>query len=201
MNNSREHILNTAFNLLLLKSYHEVTMQDIVQASGMSKGAFYHYFKSKEEVFKEVVTHFFQDSLNGNRTNFNATSLWDFCQQYIAQLTNRILKYSTDSGDTTGTLRANHYIFLFDAMKMFPEFRERQLKLQQEELTNWTAIIAQSRERGEITSSINDEQIAKHFIYLNYGIGAYHVLNSQINTLTQEVTSLFKSFYDSITGK
>jgi len=45
MNDTREHILKVAFNLFLLKSYKEVTMAELVEKTGMSKGAFYHYFK------------------------------------------------------------------------------------------------------------------------------------------------------------
>jgi AcrR family transcriptional regulator len=82
MNNSREHILQTAFKLLLQKSYHEVTMQDIVQVSGMSKGAFYHYFNSKEAVFKEIVQHFFQESVHGNLNDIQHISMGVLCTIY-----------------------------------------------------------------------------------------------------------------------
>jgi AcrR family transcriptional regulator len=34
------------------KGYKEVTMKDIVDNAELSKGAFYHYFDSKEKVFK-----------------------------------------------------------------------------------------------------------------------------------------------------
>ncbi|NBB28808.1 TetR/AcrR family transcriptional regulator [Cellulophaga sp. BC115SP] len=198
MNNSREHILQTAFKLLLQKSYHEVTMQDIVQVSGMSKGAFYHYFNSKEAVFKEVVQHFFQESVHGNLSNIQSISLWEFCVQYINLLINRIAKYNAETGDSSGVLRANQYILIFDAMKMFPEFRDMQQKLQQQELETWTNVVAQARSKGEIASKMNDIQIAKQFIYLSYGIGAYHVLSSQIAELSTEVQNQFKNFYDSI---
>ena len=52
---SKEHILITAFSLFLQKSFKEVTMKEIVKETGLSKGAFYHYFESKEQLFLELL--------------------------------------------------------------------------------------------------------------------------------------------------
>ena len=43
---SKGKIIDAAMKLFLEKGYENTTMQDIVEASGMSKGAIYHYFKS-----------------------------------------------------------------------------------------------------------------------------------------------------------
>lgn len=54
----KEHILETAQKLFLQKGFKGVTMNELVEAAGLTKGAFYHYFKSKEQVFEEVVLAF-----------------------------------------------------------------------------------------------------------------------------------------------
>jgi len=46
MTTTKEHILFTALKLILKKGYGNVTMNELVEASGLSKGAFYHYFKT-----------------------------------------------------------------------------------------------------------------------------------------------------------
>jgi AcrR family transcriptional regulator len=46
MSDSRTHILETAANLFMQKSYKEVTMKEIVDKTGLSKGAFYLHFRS-----------------------------------------------------------------------------------------------------------------------------------------------------------
>jgi len=56
-------ILDVSTRLFLEKGYEKTSMQDIVNALGMSKGAVYHHFKSKEELFEAVVGEFYsQDS-------------------------------------------------------------------------------------------------------------------------------------------
>jgi AcrR family transcriptional regulator len=55
---NRTHILATAFRLFFRKGYKSVTMSDLVKESGLSKGAFYHYFNSKEDLYKHSMEMF-----------------------------------------------------------------------------------------------------------------------------------------------
>ena len=48
--NSRKQILEAAETLVLQKGYAAATVDEICAAAGTSKGSFYHFFKSKEEM-------------------------------------------------------------------------------------------------------------------------------------------------------
>ena len=48
-------ILDVAAGLFMEKGYEQTTMQDIVNGLGMSKGAIFHHFKSKEDVMIGVI--------------------------------------------------------------------------------------------------------------------------------------------------
>ncbi len=47
-------ILEVSFRLFQEKGYDHTTIQDIVNGLGMSKGAVYHHFKSKEEILDRL---------------------------------------------------------------------------------------------------------------------------------------------------
>jgi AcrR family transcriptional regulator len=64
----REQILTAALSCFGEKGYHASTMDDIVRASGLSKGSLYWHFSSKEEVFLELVDSF-SDELYGEWDN------------------------------------------------------------------------------------------------------------------------------------
>ncbi|WMM24802.1 TetR/AcrR family transcriptional regulator [Tissierella sp. MB52-C2] len=51
----KEKIINYAFDLFAEKGYSETSVDDIVKASGISKGGIYYYFKSKEDIFLEIA--------------------------------------------------------------------------------------------------------------------------------------------------
>lgn len=58
-----EKILTAAMRLFLEKGYEKTTIQDIVdQLGGLTKGAVYHHFKSKEEIMDAVTEKMFWDN-------------------------------------------------------------------------------------------------------------------------------------------
>lgn len=68
---TKEQILSVSAKLFLEKGYDKTSIQDIIDALGMSKGAIYHHFKSKEEILDGVMElrsksaiEIFNDSIN-----------------------------------------------------------------------------------------------------------------------------------------
>src|ERR1700693_3524864 len=59
---TRSNILKVALLLFLEKGYKDVSYQDLVKKTGLSKGAIYHYFSSKEELLVAVFDMFFEAS-------------------------------------------------------------------------------------------------------------------------------------------
>jgi AcrR family transcriptional regulator len=55
--NRKNQILNAAFEVFVKKGYAKTTMDDIVLASKLSKGALYHYYGSKKELFLSLIDH------------------------------------------------------------------------------------------------------------------------------------------------
>ena len=53
-----EKILTTAMALIANKGVSQTSMQDITLRAGISKGAIYHHFKSKDEIFKQVLSRY-----------------------------------------------------------------------------------------------------------------------------------------------
>ncbi len=49
-----QKILDTAERLFVEKGYDRASLQDIIEATGLSKGAIYHHFASKEDIFYSV---------------------------------------------------------------------------------------------------------------------------------------------------
>jgi len=58
---TKSEILEAAKRLFLEKGWEHVNIQDIVEEVGVTRGAFYHYFKSREELVEAVFTLIFMD--------------------------------------------------------------------------------------------------------------------------------------------
>ena len=55
---TRDRILEAALEVFARKGYHRARVDDIVRASGTSKGAVYHHFPHKQAVFLALVDEF-----------------------------------------------------------------------------------------------------------------------------------------------
>lgn len=55
---TRQKILKAAARLFNRKGFAEVTIGEIMRAAGLTHGGFYRHFKSKDELYSEVITQF-----------------------------------------------------------------------------------------------------------------------------------------------
>src|SRR5437870_10344951 len=62
---TRERILNAAMEVFAARGYHGTVVDTITAASGTSKGAFYHYFSSKQAIFLTLMYELDSDVEHG----------------------------------------------------------------------------------------------------------------------------------------
>lgn len=58
---TKQNILETAMRLFTKKGLENVKVEDVVKEVGVTRGAFYHYFKSREELIAGVMYKSFED--------------------------------------------------------------------------------------------------------------------------------------------
>jgi TetR/AcrR family transcriptional regulator, transcriptional repressor for nem operon len=57
---ARTRLLDAAMQVIRAQGYSATTVDDICRAAGLSKGAFFHHFKSKEDLALAAAAHFSQ---------------------------------------------------------------------------------------------------------------------------------------------
>ncbi|WP_100372371.1 TetR/AcrR family transcriptional regulator [Bacillus sp. FJAT-45037] len=63
----KEKIIKVSIGLFGNNGFTETSIQDIVEALGVTKGTFYYYFKSKEELLMEIHLRYIEDLLQSQR--------------------------------------------------------------------------------------------------------------------------------------
>lgn len=61
--NRKQEILQAALELFYKKGYENTTINNIIDELGVSKGAFYHYFESKEDVIISIAREYSERSI------------------------------------------------------------------------------------------------------------------------------------------
>ncbi len=196
MNETKEHIIITTSKLFLQKSFKEVTMQEIVLKTGLSKGAFYHYFKSKEQLFLEVLEYVFSKIFVHDYQSYSRESFYGFYHDYANAVENIGKKYLENMKEEGNKVfNINYFALIFDALKLFPGFRENVILGLQGEIEIWKGVIAHAKKNGEIQSAMTDEEIALTFISISDGV-AMHMLVRGI--AIAEVKNIYLSLWDKL---
>ncbi len=60
----RAELIDCAQALFLSKGYERTTINDVIDATGLSKGAFYHHFRAKEDLLEAIAERFARQALD-----------------------------------------------------------------------------------------------------------------------------------------
>jgi len=175
MTDSKKQLLQTALKLFLKNSYKDVSLRDIVNKIGLTKGAFYHYYISKEELFEEVVKYFYNHVMITDYRNFPKTSLKEFYAYYL-----EVLQAPDEYDDKDGDI--NFFIFISEVAKRIPDFLNIHLAQRKKELWAWTEIMDTAKRNKEIKTTIPNEELAIMFLNLSDGISMNRVLSQKEGT-------------------
>ena len=83
LNEKQKKIMDSAIKLFAIKGFSSTSIQEIVTASGISKGAFYLYFKSKDALLFSIFDYHFTE-ITKNIRQFEHEDLMPrekFCKQ------------------------------------------------------------------------------------------------------------------------
>jgi AcrR family transcriptional regulator len=58
----RAELLDCAQGLFLTRGYEQTTVNDVIAATGLSKGAFYHHFRAKEDLLEAIADRFAREA-------------------------------------------------------------------------------------------------------------------------------------------
>jgi TetR/AcrR family transcriptional regulator, transcriptional repressor for nem operon len=186
---TKDFILFEAFRLFLEKGYDKVSMNELVRVSGLSKGAFYHYFTSKEELFREAITTYF---IAGIGENISPSKQGDTLLQSLigiinskAQAYQKMIEMNENS---------NFFNLLFQAISMFPEFRKDLKKGSMLEEDKLALLFENALAKGEITTTISIRKLAQMYAAMLDGMELHAVVTGELDTLHFEERSATEEF-------
>ena len=183
MDNTKEFIIDEAFNLFLSHSYEAVSISDISKAIGLTKGALYHHFKNKEELFKSVVDKYL--FIHEVIADIDTVSLYDYILLSIA-LSERIIRNLSSS--SLVFMPINYMSLFTDAFRHYPGYAESKGEFINNEIEKTKRVLENAIKSGEIREDINPSLIATNFFSINMGLAGNLVRNNSL----EDAISLLK---------
>ena len=169
----RNEIIYAASRCFMEKGFHNTTMQDIYDATGLSPGAVYNYFSNKEEIVEAANGEFSKvsiqamDSLEADRPD-------DYLTAYIESWTEFVTKPDLREGLSV------YLSFYVEAMRI-GTMRESMLKLQDAIHEKLEKHIRQSQEAGILNPGLSPEAIARTIMGMVFGMAIHRSLDPDVD--------------------
>ncbi|KQM09599.1 MAG: hypothetical protein AL399_00700 [Candidatus [Bacteroides] periocalifornicus] len=172
MNDTRDFIVERAFCLFLQRGYEGISIRDIQEAVGLSKGAIYHYFRSKEDIFGEAMDRYLlpaiqtlpealdPESATPLRDAMDASLEWR--DAYIARL--RLI--TEQKGDDFRFFR-----LLFQVGEYYRDFHDKLVAGLATERERWRRALTLAVDRGEIRGNTDQELTLTLLMAVPVGLG------------------------------
>lgn len=157
---TREDIIKEALNQFTHQDYDRVTLNTIAQALDVTKGAIYHYFSSKDDLFHDTALYL-MDTLE-----YSTIDAVDPDQPFRDQFLPFFLLGSVSQGYALLfgiDIFANYKNFIslvFSAIKKFPDIERRLSDLYRNMRVVFTSLVQTAQERGEVRKEVDAEAIA-----------------------------------------
>ena len=183
---TREAILDAATRLMHVSGYQNTSLDDVLRESGVGKGNFYHYFRSKEDlgfaILDQLVARFVEHTLNPCFADQGADRL-----EQIRCFLDRVLDAQRKSKGVGGCFMGNLACELSDVHE---GFRARLASV----FTAWrarlTAALVDAQVRGEVVASCPPEPVAQFLVAGLEGGILLTKLSKDIAVLEQCVSEL-----------
>lgn len=160
---TKESIIIAATRLFLRRGYKSVSLIDVANELGITKGGIYHYFSSKEELLRTALTFFFE-RFEAKYTDLlsDQKSIQEVLQSLMVD--DAFEEYSRKLFGLDRESTVDHVHFVIDIMQLFPDIQER---IQQTQLWVCEALarrIQTAVDNGELKSSLDSYALAANIL-------------------------------------
>ncbi|MFV0536944.1 MAG: TetR/AcrR family transcriptional regulator [Dysgonomonas sp.] len=195
---SKDIILKKTFNLLLIKGFDAVSITDIQQVTGLSRGLLYHYFKNKEDLFIQVTDKYFVKIFDFNLERVKDLSVFEFvdfiCKRF-ENINRTISNIVEENGGTSSDVSMLNYHFLFyQVIQRDTSFRHNYKVTIGKEQIGWEIVLRNSVISKELRQDIDILTSAKQLFILTDGIWFQAIFSKDGESIIQDLKSTLSHY-------
>ncbi|WP_238654742.1 TetR/AcrR family transcriptional regulator [Paenibacillus piscarius] len=177
-------LLEATKELLRDKSCHAITLKDIMEQSGLSKGAIFHYVKSKDEIFAwvleerlDAVNDRFEEEVAGSLDKAFEGPMLAIARSLAGledsrEVTNKVLLYLLGKENEPAVA------------EVLKQFYERSVSVSRQWITT-------GQKYGVIKENVNPDETAELFVLLSLGLRVRASMRSTSGSFSAREVSEF----------
>lgn len=183
---TRDFILKKSYNLFVRKGFKQVTMKDVCEITGMSRGGLYSHFSSTGEIFEAMLKEMTQkDQLGFQREIKQGISA-------VTIMDNALYLLEREMGDSDASLS--------EAIFEFSETVDSNIMTELNEISvkNWSALIRYGIKTGEF-NNVDVMEIVSILLYSYQGIRMWsRIIPVSDKTIRSIVMNIKKQLYKNL---
>ena len=178
----KEEIIKNSLKLFERKGFSETSIQDIVDSIGVTKGTFYYYYASKENLLMELHLLYIEHLLKKQR--YILQTVHSFRDQLAETVTLIIhdMKYRVSHGR----------VHFREINNLSPEHSKKIKEKREEFRLNVIQIIKNGMQSGEFRKSLHPQMIS--FAVLGVTNWSYHWFNPEGDISVEELARMYVDF-------
>lgn len=182
MPGSRDQILRKAVFRFLIAGYEGCSLNDLCASTGLTKGALYHHFKNKREIYHAAAKEFFGWLGLPQWLEKEYTSLEDLIRSAFLAIDQSVewIKRVTRIHSDKAIL--HFYSFLYEATRMFPEFQARIDELDKKKHDRLEYLFTHFQKIGQLRKELNCRLLALELDALTQQIQYLRFVNPWIKS-------------------
>lgn len=188
----------TALGLFLRNGYSTVSVNDIVHKAGVSKGAFYHHFKSKQELLELIFDWWLKEDIYKIIDEIVANNATAHEQLQ------RIFKHSVGRVSTSSDLYINERIgedlyslLVLEGISQSYQLKEKVRVAYSDLIRAYEMVLSNGVKSGELKADLDPKMTAINIASQLEGLYTLYVFNRNLN-LMEVASRMFGTLWDQI---
>ncbi|HHZ19796.1 MAG TPA: TetR/AcrR family transcriptional regulator [Firmicutes bacterium] len=192
---SKEKILDIALKLFVRRGYHGTSLNDIARKAGLTKGGIYHYFSSKEDLYRQVLAKYFKEEGLPAWVMKTDQPIRDYIWSGFSWIERSKKEIQGLAGSKKDDVILCYYNFLYEATRKYPEF-QRTIDTYDERKREWiTKAMQKAQAAGEIRADISTQALAFELDALLQQLQYLSFVNPQIKNNPEMFRTLFENYW------
>lgn len=194
MSDLEKEIVNKSFFQFLNRGYKACSLKDLEKATGLTKGAFYYYFRNKEEILKAGIEKYLSATSEISEEEFmQISSLREYMymlverKSYNAERLRELFDFFI--------IEVAFFQLVLEVEALFPEYRQCIDELSKGRLSRWEYMVLKAKHQGEIKMNLDTSVLARNLMSVSTSMLNIELGSEDMRFTFSDMRMQFEQYY------
>ncbi len=202
--NTRERVMRDVFDLFISKGDINLSVNDILKELKMTKGGFYYYFKSKDELMEEIINRYMLGTLRTELDSLYCADMENMPLKGRLRLFYCLLPRPKIRDDDEKVIKEydvkQYFILFYGLLDKYPELGKGYKMFYKENMQYIKRLLSEGIVNGMIKDCIDPEKYAQTMLTIREGIAAFNMIDDNID-IDNRLNESFETVWNEINNE